>query len=368
MKVVYIITKASEIGGAQVHVKDLSERLIKDGHSVEVIVGENGILVDELLNINAKVHIVKNLVREISPAKDILCVIELRRLIKKIKPDLVALHSSKAGIVGRLALLWTKIPVVFTAHGWAFADGVNEKDKRKYIIIEKIFSRLANKIITVSNQDKSLALKYKVASEDKQVVIHNGIPDLKCENNPSYFNKNDVIRLVSIARFSNQKDHITLFNALKKIDRNDYHVDLLGTGPLCEDMKKMVDAYGLRDKVSFLGERRDIVEFLSKSDIFILISNWEGLPLSLLEAMRSGLPTIASDVGGVKECVADGKSGFLVRKGDTEDVAQKICMLLDNAEIREDMGKHGREVFEKNFVFDAMYKKTISVYQNVIKA
>ena len=368
MKVLYIITKASEIGGAQVHVKDLSERLVLDGNSVDVIVGENGILVDELLSIGAKVHIVNNLVRNISPVKDLLCTFDLWKLIRKIKPDVVALHSSKAGIVGRLALLFNRIPVIFTAHGWAFANGVNEKDKRKYIFIEKIFSQLADKIITVSNQDKELALKYKVADNDKQIVIHNGIPDLKHENSIPYCGKDNVIRLVSIARFSNQKDHITLFNALKGMSRNDYHLDLIGIGPLYEEMQGMADAYGLNDKISFLGERRDIADILSKSDIFILISNWEGLPLSLLEAMRAGLPTIASDVGGVNECVADGKSGFLVRKGDAEDVAQKICMLLDSAEIRESMGKHGRDIFERNFVFEVMYKKTISVYQNVIKA
>ncbi|MCL6349812.1 glycosyltransferase family 4 protein [Pectobacterium polaris] len=365
MKVLYIITKASEIGGAQVHVKDLSERLVKDGHSVEVIVGESGVLVDELLDVGVSVHVVNNLVREIAPKKDIVCVINLRKLINNINPDIVALHSSKAGIVGRLAMLFKKTPVVFTAHGWAFADGVTNSDKRKYILIERIFSKIVDKIITVSYQDKNLALKYKVASEEKQIVIHNGIPESKNFRENS---NNTIIKMVSIARFSKQKDHITLFKALKLLNRKDYHLDLLGTGPLLNEMKKMVNELELSDRVSFLGERRDIANILSKEDIFILSSNWEGLPLSLLEAMRESLPIIASDVGGISECVKDHSNGYLTKRGDAEDLAAKITVLLEDKELRLKMGKTGREIFENNFIFDVMYEKTISVYKNLIEA
>ncbi|WP_116186103.1 glycosyltransferase family 4 protein [Pectobacterium aquaticum] len=366
MKVLYIITKASEIGGAQVHVKDLSERLLKDGHSVEVIVGEYGILVDELLDVGVSVHVVSNLVREIAPKKDIACIFNLRKLINNIKPDIVALHSSKAGIVGRLAMLFKKTPVLFTAHGWAFADGVDNRDKKKYILIERIFSKIVDKIITVSHQDKNLALKYKVATEEKQIVIHNGIPEKKIIRGKS--NNNFIVKIVSIARFSKQKDHTTLLKALKLLNRDDYHLDLLGTGPLLDEMKRMASELNLNDRVSFLGERRDIENILSQEDIFVLSSNWEGLPLSLLEAMREGLPIVASDVGGISECVKESFNGYLTKRGDPEDLADKITMLLDDKELRLRMGKIGREIFENDFNFDVMYEKTMVVYRNLIEA
>ncbi|MCD3912407.1 glycosyltransferase, partial [Escherichia coli] len=148
MKVLYIITKADEIGGAQIHIRDLSSRLKEDGHDVVVIVGEHGALVDELIKRGVAYHIVPSLVREINPIKDLRAVIEISKLISILDPDIISLHSSKAGIIGRLAALRKKKPVIFTAHGWAFANGVSKNRQKLYCIIEKIIEPLASKIIT----------------------------------------------------------------------------------------------------------------------------------------------------------------------------------------------------------------------------
>ncbi|MEY0429507.1 glycosyltransferase family 4 protein [Providencia rettgeri] len=363
MNIVYIITKADEIGGAQVHVRDLSIAMSQLGHTVTVIVGEYGALTDQL-NENKINYIVEpKLTRNISPLKDLLCAIKLRSMLKKLTPDIVTLHSSKAGIIGRAALIGSKIPCIFTAHGWAFADGVSKKRKHIYILIEKIFSNFCNKIITVSHQDKNLAIKYKVTSSNKQVVIHNGIPDntisLQIQNKLT-----NIINIICVARFSEQKDHSTLFKALSNLKQKNWQLNLVGKGPLEQNAKELVNELGLNEKVNFLGERHDVGNLLSSSDIFILPSNWEGLPISIIEAMSFSLPIIASDVGGVSEMVSS-SNGILVPRGNIELMRNAIVTLLENEKIRVDMGNSSRKLYCDNFNFQIMLEKTSNLYHQV---
>ncbi|CAG9434803.1 TPA: glycosyltransferase family 4 protein [Providencia alcalifaciens] len=372
MKIVYVITKADEIGGAQTHVRDLAKEFKNEGNEVIIIVGEEGIFTKQLQEISISTIILNDLQRNISIFKDISCAIKLRKLIISLNPDIVALHSSKAGIIGRLSLVATKIPVIFTAHGWAFTDGIPANKKYIYIFIEKIFSRLADKIITVSNKDKELAIKYKVSSENKQIVIHNGIPDSIMQKNNAEKNNyngfdNNKVQLISIARFSKQKDHITLFHALKKITYKNWHLKLVGKGPLLDEMIVLSNSLGLSNNITFCGEREDIEHLLVTSDIFLLSTNWEGLPISIIEAMRAGLPIISTDVGGVNELISDNNNGYLVKSKDSSQLARKIESLLLSKERRETFGMKSRELFINKFHISSMYIKTKNTYEAVIK-
>ncbi|MEY0243211.1 glycosyltransferase family 4 protein [Providencia rettgeri] len=363
MKIVYIITKADEIGGAQIHVRDLSIAMTQLGHQVTVIVGEIGALTEQLEDSGINYIVEPKLIRNISPLKDIICTIKLRSILKQLSPDIVSLHSSKAGIIGRSALIGTKIPCIFTAHGWAFADGVSKQHKKLYIFIEKLFSKFCNKIVTVSNQDKNLAIKYKVASSAKQIVIHNGMPDKSFE-----FSKksklSDTIDIICIARFSEQKDHTSLFKALAKITSLNWSLNLVGKGPLESEMKKLAKELQISNKISFLGERHDVSKLLSSSDIFILPSNWEGLPRSIIEAMSFSLPIIASDVGGVSEMVSP-SNGFLIPRGDINEMSSALRILIKNQDIRIRMGNISREIYCRSFNFQQMLDKTHNLYLQV---
>ncbi|EOJ6891533.1 TPA: glycosyltransferase family 4 protein [Escherichia coli] len=366
MKICYVITKADEIGGAQIHVRDLSIQLAKDNNEVFVIVGENGALVDELVNNNISVYVLPTLVRQINPIKDFQSILKLRKIIKKNKPDLISLHSSKAGIVGRLAAIGTDIPVIFTAHGWAFANGVGKRQQKLYCAIEKIMSPFAKKIITVSQQDKDLAIKYRVVSAEKQVVIHNGMPEIEMVCDNKKIESYPTIKLISVARFSEQKDHKTLFLALKELKDYDWSLSLVGKGPLIDHYKKYAIELGIFERIKFLGERSDVADLLSESNVFLLISNWEGFPRSILEAMRAGLPVIASDVGGTSESVLNNKTGFLISRNDVHTLKEKIEILIKNEALRNEMGRYAREIYLANFTFDSMYNKTVALYKSLI--
>ncbi|MDE1493765.1 glycosyltransferase family 4 protein [Xenorhabdus bovienii] len=369
MNVVYVITKADEIGGAQVHVRDLAHAMKKDNHNVTVIVGEDGALVKQLKAMGVQTIILPSLIRNISPLKDILCAYQLRKIINHIKPDIVTLHSSKAGIVGRLALIFSQIPVIFTAHGWAFAEGINERKRKTFIFIEWLFSYLVDKIITVSHQDKTLALKYKISSEDKQIVIHNGIPDFENNiNNLSNSKTDNIIRIITVARFSEQKDHSTLLKSFSLLKNKNWNLTLVGKGPLLPSIKNLAEELKIADKVSFLGERHDVEELLKKSDIFILSSDWEGLPISIIEAMKQSLPVIASDVGGINELVQNNESGFLIKRKDYIHMKEKLEILIENESMRKEMGIQARKKYISDFTFNQMFTKTLNLYKSLIKA
>ena len=368
MKICYIITKADEIGGAQIHVRDLALALKAKDDEPVVITGEDGLLVEQLRAKNIEVHIFTSLVREISPIKDLKAAIKLAFLLRRIAPDLVSLHSSKAGVVGRAACFLARKKAIFTAHGWAFASGVPEKQRKLYVLIEKILSPFCTKIITVSQQDKNLALKYKVASEKKQIVIHNGMRDCMptpLKNRPPIMDK-DKVQLVMVARFSEQKDHETLFQALSGLQNNNWQMQLIGKGPLIEHYMTRAAELGLKDKINFLGERDDVDALLFEMDIFLLISNWEGFPRSILEAMRSSLPVIASNIGGVSVAIHNEKNGYLVGRKDVKALCAALEKLIGDKPLREKIGAQNRKDFEAHFTFEAMFTKTYKLYQELL--
>jgi glycosyltransferase involved in cell wall biosynthesis len=364
MKIVQVITVSEPIGGAQVHVRDLSRALVELGHEVTVFVGDEGLFTRELRQLGIECHILQHLKRPINPYYDILAAWEIRSQLAKIKPDLVATHSSKAGWLGRLAGYSLGIPTVFTAHGWAFTEGAGKFKQIIYALAEKLAAPLAAKIITVSDYDRNLALRYQVGGVDKLVTIHNGVPDVSeglwAEPGLS------APRLIMVARLQWPKDHGSLLKALSVLRDIDWEMELVGDGPLRPQMQQIVADLRLETRVRFLGERTDVQQLLAKAQVFVLTSNFEGFPLSTLEAMRAKLPVIATAVGGVGEAVRDGVNGFLVPRGDDKTLAARLRQLLSTPELRVRFGETGRKDFEADFTVMHMVKETLKVYNSVL--
>ncbi|PAQ16066.1 hypothetical protein CD798_03235 [Bacillaceae bacterium SAOS 7] len=359
MKIVQLITRMDELGGAQVHVRDLSLSLSAAGHEVFILSGSSQPVFEEFATANISYLPIKHLVRNINLLKDIKACIEVRTALKRIQPDLIATHSSKAGIIGRIAGWTLGIPTVFTAHGWAFTDGVSQRKKLVYIFLERLAANISAGIITVSHYDRHLAKKYKVASPEKVTTIHNGVPATKKEANPAI----EPLRLVMVARFAEPKDQLSVITALSKLSERSWLMDFVGDGPLMEQARKYVSELGLTNRIRFLGNQRDIETILANSQIFVLVSNWEGLPLSILEAMRSGLPIIATDVGGVKETIKHGENGWLIQKGDQLELIGRLQQLIQSPELREEMGRSSKERYHKYFTFGEMMENTVSFYE-----
>ncbi|WP_212749081.1 glycosyltransferase family 4 protein [Marinobacter shengliensis] len=367
MRIVYVITRSDVMGGASVHLLDLARGMKSLGHEVTVLVGGQGIVVDRAEQFGLECLPLRYMVREISPLVDLKGYFELRKKLAELKPEVVHLHSAKAGILGRLAARSISVPAIYTAHGWPFTEGVSEKKRKFYAFIERAMAKLSARIITVSEYDRDIAIESKVADGDQLVVVHNGIPDVPV-NSRSPEPEPDRIKLVMVARFEEPKNQRALIEALASVVDLDWTLEFIGDGPNLESVMELVEALGLSERVMFLGSRDDVPACLGAADALVLVSRWEGLPLTVLEAMRAGLPVIASDVGGVGEAVGHGVTGFLVPRDSKPALIESLRRVISDPAIRESMGKAGRQRFEAEFTFDGMLHRTLAVYHHVIGA
>lgn len=365
MKIVQLITKMDTLGGAQIHVRDLAIGMQTYGHSVVLVSGEGESIYNKSLNEKGVSHYQStHLIREVSLISDIRAFFELRKMMKMIQPDLIAAHSSKAGVLGRLVGWSLRIPTVFTAHGWSFTEGIAKKKRIVYRVIEKVVGSLPGSVITVSEYDYQLAKKHNIISVKKLHRIQNGVHD--CGELKELHNINEVPTILMVARFAVPKKQLQLVKALEKIQSSNWQLQLVGEGPLLEETMAYVVQQKLTHRIQFLGNRRDIPELLQQTDLFVLLSDWEGLPLSILEAMRTRLPIIATDVGGVSEAVKHGCNGFLLPKNDEDELVRKLTILLNDSVLRSEMGRESRRLFEENFTFFKMLTQTEDLYEKLL--
>lgn len=367
MKILYVVTK-SEIGGAQTHLMEVVHYMHHAGHDVSVVTGTIGWLTNELSAIDIDYEILPDLVREINLPKDIKTINSICHILEDKQPDIIHCHSSKAGIVGRIAGAIKNIPAVFTAHGWAFTSGVSPVKRIIYAAIEHMMLGITKKVICVSEFDRQLAKRWFLHNYNRVVTVHNGIVD-------KTFNSNIVreyslpLKLVSVARFSHQKNNMELIKAVEQINKlysDNLQLNMVGDGPLLSEAQAYVTLYKLENDMYFLGSRTDVDDILNQNDIFCLISNYEGLPISIIEAMRAGMPIIASDVGGVNELVQDGVNGFLISRGNISELVEKLKYILDHKELIKFMGEASRKIYEEEYTADRMNQKILSVYNEVI--
>jgi glycosyltransferase involved in cell wall biosynthesis len=360
MKIAYVITLMDGLGGAQVHVRDLSVWLKGRGHEPVILAGAVGGVSDTLKTQGIEVLHIPEIVRPIRPWKDFKAIWELRRKLKEIAPDVVSCHSSKAGLVGRIAAKLAGLPVIFTAHGWAFTPGVPIVPRYIYMVSEWLCGPLSDHIISVSERGRGQALAAHIAPPQKITTIHNGMPDMEMPPRQPH----DPPRLGMIARFADPKDHHTLVAALATLGDLEWQLELVGGGDT-QAVRQQAEALGIADRITFAGERFDTGSILRDLDVFILLSRHEGFPRSILEAMRSRLPVVATDVGGISESVVQGETGLLVPYADVSATAAALRALICDPQKRQRMGEVGRDRYLRKFTFDHMVKPTLEIYEKV---
>jgi glycosyltransferase involved in cell wall biosynthesis len=365
MNIALMVTRAEPVGGAQIHVRDLAAAARAHGHSPTVITSGSGPFLQDLQAQQIPVVVLKHLGAPISPIRDLRASREIQAALQSLRPDLLATHSSKAGILGRFVAHRLGIPAVFTAHGWSFTPGIAPIHAGLYRVIERLAAPLSSKIITVSEFDRRLALEAGIAPEDRVATVHNGIPDVPAQRRASP--DRNPARIVMVARFEPQKDHATLLHSLAGLLGQPWELDLVGEGPLRGSMEQLVRTLGLGTRVRFLGQRADVDACLAACQISVLSTNWEGFPLTVLEAMRAGLPVVATAVGGVAEAVEEGDSGYLIGRGDVTLLRDRLGRLLSSPGLREEMGSKGRTRWEERFTIERMVEKTFAIYQDVVQ-
>jgi glycosyltransferase involved in cell wall biosynthesis len=357
----YMITKAN-LGGAQGNVLDLI-RKFDDDYDVHLVCGEIGALTEDAEKLGVPIHIIKNLRRNINIIEDVTCVRDTINLIRRLNPSIIHAHSSKAGVVARISSRLCGVPSVFTAHGWGFSPGTPRLRRAIALLVEKVLVPITSRIICVSESDRQLALKLGVGNRKVLNTVRYGIYDTAVTlAQPAIQSP----RLIMVARFNEQKDQATLLKAIAQIPDFPGHVDFVGSGPALASCKALAETLGVSQSVSFLGDRRDVPDLLAQSQIFILATHYEGLPISILEAMRGGLPVIASSVNGIPEEVEDGVTGLVVPPRDPIALADAIKLLVESPQRRQLMGKAARQRFEQEFTVDRMVRETGTIYLELL--
>lgn len=365
MKIVYFITRSDTIGGAQVHVRDLALEMCRFGHEVTVVVGGGGVFARELERLGLKVIQIQSLKRRIDIFSDIVSGIVFFGIVRRLRPDLIALHSPKAGLIGRIVGSLLRAPTVYTIHGWSHVKGAGGIMRRLYTILERSFARASYSLITVCDHDRDYAVSTLKLPKNALVTIHNGVRDVP-ERWEGRFEHNAPVALVTVARFQAPKDFETLLSALYRLKSENWTFRFIGDGPLMNSVMGRVTELGMNDRVIFEGASERVETLLANSDIFLLISRSEGFPLSILEAMRAALPVVVSDVGGCHEMAYPGMNGFVVPAGDIDALEKKLKMLIASPDLCRNLGNQGRAIYQKRFTFETMYRDTLALYQSVV--
>jgi len=350
------------MGGSQTHVLDLV-RGFRSRFQLTLVTGEEGFLTVESRRLGIETRVVPNLVQPLRPKQDLKALRELTSLLRELQPDVLHCHTSKAGVIGRVAARATGVRAVFTAHTWSFADGTSRLWKLVGTPSERLAARWTEKIITVSDSNRALALQKQIARAEKLVTVHNGIGDSAFRARPD---RNAIPQIVMVARFAPQKNQQQLLEALAQLRDLPFRLSFVGDGPTRATVEAAARQLQLAERVDFLGTRMDTERILSESSIFALATNWEGFPITILEAMRAGLPVVATDVDGVREAVNDGVTGFLVPRQDTCALCDRLRLLINDATLRAGMGAAGRKAYESEFTVTAMLRKVEAVYVSAV--
>lgn len=358
-KILFVLTRSDVIGGAGIHMSELVRACLNKGYTVKVAIGGKGLFYQQLVDARIDVVSLDYLVRPMNMLHDILAVRELNHLLMEYKPDLIHAHSAKAGLVSRVSGRISKIRTIYTVHGWPFTNGIFGIKKFLFLNVEKAMMFLSDRIITVSHYDLSLAKKHNFPRCEYIVPIHNGVPRPELKRK-SYF-KNGKLNMVMVARFDKQKNQELLIQSLSGLLGDNWTLDFIGDGPSISYCKQLVESLGLEHNVIFSGFSTEVNKKLVESDLFLLISNWEGLPLTIIEAMALEMPVIASNVGGVSELISDGVNGFLV--SEQKSITEAINYYIQNGNKILEHGEESLKSFNSNFDVNLMLNRTFDVYE-----
>jgi glycosyltransferase involved in cell wall biosynthesis len=366
-------------GGAQKIVLDLIAGLDRKSFEIHLIAGveteSEGSFwgqCEDLLD-RSHLHPLKEMVRSPSIVKDIKAFRALVRLFKDIRPDIVHSHTSKAGVLARFAAHRAKVPrIIHSTHGLIYdpkakIPGVGKGLCLKiFLLLERRVGKYTHQLIVLSEQEAGQAMSLGLAENSRVLPVGNGIPLVdfsRIERDVTNW-KVAHLRLGIAGRLASEKGHELLLMSFKKLLGAHPHLSLkiAGDGPLRADLELKVKELGLEKQVLFMGYQCDMVAFLRDIDIFVLSSHYEGFGLVLVEAMAAGLPVVATDVGGVREVLVDGKTGIIVPAASEEELVMGIDYFLRHPHLAYQYGENGRDHAMAKFSRKQMLHRHAELY------
>ena len=381
VKVVNIVTRLS-IGGVAHHLTNLMRGLDPSQYEQQLVCGFEGageksmrdriqargvtpILIPKLVG-NPRLSIADG-----AAFAHILC------LLRRQRPMIVHTHTSKAGLLGRLAARLTGVPiVVHTFHGLVLKGHYGPVKSSGVRAVERWLAGFSDRLITVSVEDKKDLLAYRIAPSRKIEVIPVG---LELNHFIDDRSRRGVLhralgldvanRLIGIVgRIAPVKNHRLFFDAMARVlaESTTTHVVVVGDGDLRPAMERYVRELGIANRVSFLGWRYDLPQVYTDLDVVVISSNNEGTPVTAIEAMAAGRPVVATRVGGLPDVISDGETGYLVPPGNVAQLASAVERVLGDGEATERLRRKARESVRHKFVVDRLATDIDLLYRRLL--
>ena len=390
MKIVHIITRLI-LGGAQENTIITCKVLAQRGHDVTLItgpaLGPEGELFNQAKGQGYKVMVIDRLRRAINPFNDTITYFQIKKLFQQLQPDIVHTHSAKAGILGRFAGSnlkgkWAKnLPaVVHTIHGLAFHPYQSEALNKFYIAIEKSAAKRTDFFVSVADAMTAQATAVGIGSPEQYVTAYSAIDEDNFLEPVSKERRNDFRRkfgiaedavvLVTVARLFMLKGHEYIIESAKELSKRFANCVWLfvGDGNLSEHFKQQVRELGLAERIKFTGllPPSQIPLAIQSSDMLVHCSLREGLARTLPQAMLCGRPAISFDVDGAREVVNE-NTGRLIEPKNVEQLIEACAELIEDKELRETLGRAGRETVKEKFAPDTMVDTIEQVYRKLLE-
>ena len=311
--------------------------------------------------------------RALNPIKDVKAVMQAIRIIRKERPDLVHCHSAKGGVIGRFAAFLTGTKVAYTAHAFSFLSAESKKKAFIFLLLEKI-AKLNSYLLACSGSERTLGIEKVGFNERKAFAWNNAVPD--SEPQVSQITTKDLPipkegerYITSIGRPSYQKNPLFMVEVAHGVHMKhpDIKFYLLGVGfysPMLDKMKALIHMYDMDDTFYLLPwlSHGETLQYVKGSLLYFMTSLYEGLPISVIEAMSLGKAIVASNVLGNKDCVKDGYNGYLLPLN--KDVfVEKMDELIEDEDKRKEMESNSRVYFESDFFIDNRIKALENIYQ-----
>ncbi|MGL5805404.1 MAG: glycosyltransferase family 4 protein [Xenococcaceae cyanobacterium] len=356
------------------------------GHQVEFACSfENfkdaPVRIEELQEEGFVVHEI-SFAREIEFWQDLKTTWLLSKLIRKNKYDLVHTYTSKAGFIGRLAGRIARCPhVIHTVLSFAFQPYDSGLKKQLYILLEKLAAPLCDRLLFISECNLKEAIQYRLKSPDKMDLVglsFDSIAKFKdfqvdvAAVRAKYGIQPDELLVGTVGRLVFQKGMDTLIQAAALVlqQRPEIRFVIAGDGELRQELEQLTQKLGIADRVKFLGfitEIEEVMSLIASLDLFVLSTRFEGLGLVYLEAMALQRPVVGSRISPVTEVVKDGETGLLANVDDPEDFATAMLKLLDNPQLRQQMGTAGPNHVESEYSWQKVLERVDRVYQELQK-
>lgn len=371
VRVLHVITWLDR-GGAQDHLRCLLAGLDHSDFDLTVASGTSdgsrGDLFPPLAEAERVIPL-RHLRREVAPFHDVLAISELGRLVDRLQPDIVHTHSSKAGVVGRLAAASRSVRTVHNVHGWSFRATANPVLRWAAIELERRLAERTDVMLNVAEADRLLGEGLGIRARVSTEVVRGGI-DLerfRPSGRPRREFDDEQPVVGTVGRLSPQKDPITALRAMRLVvDRHpNARFRWIGDGPMRSEIEEAVRALGLGGKVELAGARSDIPSELATLDVFVLSSRFEGLPRSLMEASAAGVPIVATRVDGVEEIVRDRVTGLVVDPGDPEALAAAISETIAERGVAEQRARAALDAASA-YSTAVMCARTADVYRSLV--